>query len=68
MTINLSLILQKTRILKQFPLSVFVVIDALVVLDDLGGYAVASLQNLLGWADLLSHEAPHARGKTAIFW
>ena len=100
MTINLSLILQTTRILKQFPLSVFVVIDSLVVLDDLGGYAISrqnnlelslswhtcclsyftlvclccgrmvgrlgrctvtSLQNLLGWVDLLSHGAPHAR-------
>ena len=31
MTINLSLILYKTRIQKKFPLSVFVFIDSLVV-------------------------------------
>ena len=42
MTINLSLILQATRIQEQFPLSVFVFIDSLVVssLQDAGGYAI----------------------------
>ena len=42
MTINLSLILQTTRIQKQFPLSVFVLIESLVVsaLQDSGGYAI----------------------------
>ena len=47
-SINLSLILQKTRIQKQFPLSVFVFIDSLVVsaLQDAGGYAI-SHQNKL---------------------
>ena len=53
MTINLSLIiLQMTRILKQSPLSVFVVIDSLVVLDSLGGYAISRQNNLelhLSW-------------------
>ena len=41
-TINLSLILQKTRIQKQFPLSVFVFIDPLTssALQDEGGYAI----------------------------
>ena len=41
-TINLSLILQKTRIQKQFPLSVFVFIDSLAssALQDEGGYAI----------------------------
>ena len=44
MTINLkSLILQTTQIQKQFPLSVFVFIDSLVVsaLKDAGGYAIS---------------------------
>ena len=48
--INLSIIhvLKTTRIQKQFPLSVFVLIDSLVVsvLQDAGGYAI-SLQNNL---------------------
>ena len=41
-TINLSLILQKTRIQKQFPLSVFVFIDPLTssALQDEDGYAI----------------------------
>ena len=41
--INLSLILKTTRIQKQFPLSVFVFIDYLVVsaLQDAGGYAIS---------------------------
>ena len=41
-TINLSLILQKTRIQKQFPLSVFVFIDSLAssALQEEGGYAI----------------------------
>ena len=43
MTINLSLILQMTRIQKQYPLYVFVLIDSLVVsaLQDLGGSAIS---------------------------
>ena len=48
MTINLSLILQTTRIQKQFPLSVFVFIDSLVVSasQDAGGYAIFRQNNL----------------------
>ena len=44
MTINLSLILKTTRIQKQFPLSVFVFIDSLVVsaLQEVGGYAISA--------------------------
>ena len=47
-TINLSLILQTTRIQKQFPLSVFVFIDSLVVSasQDAGGYAIFRQNNL----------------------
>ena len=47
MTINLSLILQTTRIQKQFPLSVFVFIDSLVVSasQDEGGYAISRQKN-----------------------
>ena len=46
-TINLSLILQATRIQKQFPLFVFV-FDSLCVsaLQDAGGYAISSQNNL----------------------
>ena len=45
---NISLILQTTRIQKQFPLSVFVFNDSLVVSasQDAGGYAI-SRQNIL---------------------
>ena len=48
MTINLSLILQTTRIQKQFPLFVFVFIVYLVVsaLHDSGGYAISRQNNL----------------------
>ena len=48
MTINLSLILQTKRIQKQFPLSVFVFSDSLVVsaLQDSGGYAISRQNNL----------------------
>ena len=48
MTINLSLILQTTRIHKQFPLSIFVFIDSLVVsaLQTEGGYAISRQNNL----------------------
>ena len=48
MTINVSLILLKTRIQRQFPLSIFHFIDSLVVsaLQDAGGYAI-SRQNYL---------------------
>ena len=48
MTINLSLILQTTRIQKQFPLSVFVYIDSLIVsaLQDAGGYTIFLRNNL----------------------
>ena len=48
MTINLSLILQKTRIQRQFPLSIFLFIDSLVVsaLQDAGGYAISRQNNL----------------------
>ena len=48
MTINLRLILQTKRIQKQFPLSVFVFIDSLVVsaLQDSGGYAISRQNNL----------------------
>ena len=48
MTINLSLILSTTRIQKQFPLSVFVYIDSLIVsaLQDAGGYTVFLRNNL----------------------
>ena len=48
MTTNLSLILWKTRIQRQFPLSVFVFIDSLVVsaLQDAGGYAISRQNNL----------------------
>ena len=46
-TINLSLILWKTRIQKQFPLSVFVFIDSLIVSasQDAGGYAIFRQNN-----------------------
>ena len=49
MTINLSLILKTTRIQKQFPLSVFVFIDSLLVvsaLQDAGSYAISRQNNL----------------------
>ena len=48
MTINLSLILQTTRIQKQFSLSVFVFIDSLVdsASQDAGGYAISRQNNL----------------------
>ena len=48
MTINLSLILLKTRIQRQFPLSIFLFIDSLVVsaLQDAGGYAISRQNNL----------------------
>ena len=50
MTISLSLILilQKTRVQEQFPLSVFVFIDSLVVsaLHDSGDYAISRQNNL----------------------
>ena len=47
-TINLSLILWTPRIQKQFPLSVFVFIDSLVVspLQDAGGYVISRQNNL----------------------
>ena len=47
-TINLSLILYTTRIQKQFPLSVFVFIDTLVVSasQDEGGHAISRQNNL----------------------
>ena len=47
-TINISLILETTRIQKQFPLSVFVFIDSLVVSpsQDAGGYAISRQINL----------------------
>ena len=43
MTISVSLILYTTRIQKQFPLSVFVFIDSLVVSasQDAAGYAIS---------------------------
>ena len=48
MTINLSLTLQTTPIQKQFPLSVFVFIDSLVVSasPDAGGYAISHQNNI----------------------
>ena len=48
MTINLSLLLQTTRIQKQLPLSFIVFIDSSVVsaLKDSGGYAISSQNNL----------------------
>ena len=48
MTINLSLILKKTRIQKQFPLSGFVFIDSLAAsaLQEAGGYAISRQTNL----------------------
>ena len=48
MTINLNLMLLTTRIQKQFPLSVFVFVDSLVVsaLQDAGGYAISRQNNL----------------------
>ena len=48
MTINLSLIVKTTRTHKQFPLSVFVFIDSLVVSasQDAGGYAISHQNNL----------------------
>ena len=48
MTINLILILQTTRIRKQFPLSVFVFIDSLVVSISqvAGGYAISRQNNI----------------------
>ena len=48
MTISVSLILYTTRIQKQFPLSVFVFIDSLVVSasQDAGGYAISRQNNL----------------------
>ena len=47
MTINLRLILEKTRIQKQFPLSVFVFIDSLVVSasQDAGGHTLSRQKN-----------------------
>ena len=47
MTINLSLILQTTRIQKQFPLPAFVFIDSSVVsaLQDARGYAISRQNN-----------------------
>ena len=47
-TINLSLIPWTTRIQKQFPLSVFVLIDSTVVsaLQDAGGYVISRQNNL----------------------
>ena len=49
MTINLSLILYKTRIQREFPLSVFIFIDSLVVsaLQDAGGYAISRQNNIV---------------------
>ena len=49
MTIKLSLKLQTTRIQKQIPLSVFVLIESLVVsaLQDSGGYAISQLKKNL---------------------
>ena len=112
-TINLSLILWTPRIQKQFPLSVFVFIDSLLVspLQDAGGYVISNsrqnnlelhlgchtswlsyftlvcpwwgrtvgrslgrctvtwLPNFLGWVDLLSYGALHARAwSSAITW
>ena len=48
MTVNLSLILKKTRIQKQFPLSGFVFIDSLAAsaLQEAGGYAISHQNNL----------------------
>ena len=48
MTIYLSLILQTKRIQKQFPLSIFVFIDSLVVSasQDAGGYEISRQNNL----------------------
>jgi len=48
MTINLSLILKKTRIQKHFPLSGFVFIDSLAAsaLQKAGGYAISRPNNL----------------------
>ena len=48
MAINLSLIPSKTRIQKQFPLSIFFVIDSLIVSasQDAGGYAIFRENNL----------------------
>ena len=48
MIINLSLILKKTRIQKQFPLSGFVFIDSLAAsaLREEGGYAISRQNNL----------------------
>ena len=48
MTINLSLILLKTRIQRQFPLSIFLFIESLLVsaLQDAGGYAISRQNNL----------------------
>ena len=47
-TINLSLILQKTLIQKQFPLSGLVFIDSIVAsaFKDVGGYAISRQNNL----------------------
>ena len=48
MTINLSLILKKTRIQKQFPLSGLVFIDSLAAsaLQEASGYAISRQNNL----------------------
>ena len=48
LTINLSLILKKTRIQKHFPLSVFVFTDSLVVSasQDAGGHTLSCQNNL----------------------
>ena len=48
MTIDLSIIIQSTRIQKQIPLSVFVFSDSLVVSasQDAGGYAISHQNNL----------------------
>ena len=48
MTVNLGLILSTTRIQKQFPLSVFIFIDSLVVSasQDAGGYVISRQNNL----------------------
>ena len=77
MRINLSLILYKTRIQEKFPLSVFVLIDSLVVSasQDAGGYAISRQNNLelhLGchncWMSYLHWYACGAEGRCTVTW
>ena len=75
MIINLSLILKKTWIQRQFPLSSFVFIDSLAAsaLQEAGGYAISHQNNLelhLGchtcWLSILHWYACGADGRLGV--